>query len=182
MRQVVTASPLGNIYNDDGTYNVRPGGNQESFNPLLNLQETQNEKTNRNDILNVFVDISPIKGFNNRINAGRRSWNYKGLNYATKLSESGQSSGFASGNIDYQENVEWTIENITTYKTSINNHNLNFTLVGSASESNYYHFRNSSSKIPNDILGIYGLTTAEIQTPEINGNQRRLLSGVGRVE
>ncbi len=182
VRQVVTASPLGNIYNADGSYNVRPGGNQESFNPLLNLAETQNTITNRNDIINVFVDISPIKGFNNRINMSRRSWNYKGLNYSTKLSESGVASGFANGYIEYQENAEWTFENITSYHTNIQNHSLDFTLVESAIQSNYYQFRNTSSKIPNDILGIYGLTTAEIQTPEINGNQRRLLSGVGRIE
>jgi hypothetical protein len=58
VRQVVTASPLGNIYNPDGSYNVRPGGNQESFNPLLNLNEIDNSKNARNDIVNVFADIS----------------------------------------------------------------------------------------------------------------------------
>ena len=181
VRQVVTASPLGNIYNPDGSYNVRPGGNQESFNPLLNLAETKNRITNRNDILNIFLDISPIKGFNNRINASRRSWNYKGLNYNTKLSESGVGSGFGSGNINYQENVEWQIENIITYRTRIKNHNLNFTAVGSLSEQNYYNFNNSASKIPNDILGIYGLESALVNVPTIDGNKRRLVSGVGKI-
>lgn len=181
-RQVITASPLGNIYNADGSYNYRPGGNQESFNPLLNLAETQNRITNRNDILNVFLDIIPFKGFNNRINASRRSWNYKGLNYSTKNSESGVASGFGSGNVNYQENQEWTAENIITYKTRISNHNLNVTLVASASEQNYYSFTNSSSKIPNDILGIYGLESALINVPTIDGNKRRLFSGISRVQ
>ncbi|WP_202552314.1 TonB-dependent receptor [Ginsengibacter hankyongi] len=182
VRQVVTASPLGNIYSPDGSYNVRPGGNQESFNPLLNLAETQNRVTNRNDILNIFLDINPVKGLNNRINASRRSWNYKGLNYATKKSESGLTSGYGSGNIQYQENVEWQVEDIITYNTHIQNHNLNFTIVGSASEQNYYNFKNASSKIPNDILGIYGLESALINIPTIDGNKRRLLSGVGRIQ
>ncbi len=182
VRQVVTASPLGNIYNSNGSYNVRPGGNQESFNPLLNLQETQNKVTNRNDILNIFLDISPVKGLNNRINASRRSWNFKEMNYNTKNSESGVANGFANGFIYYQENVEWQIENIITYKTSIQNHNLNFTAVASATEQNYYNFRNAASKIPNDILGIYGLQAALINVPTISGNQRRLVSGVGRVQ
>ncbi len=181
-RQVITASPLGNIYNADGSFNFRPGGNQESFNPLLNLKETQNRITNRNDILNIFLDISPIKGFNNRINASRRSWNYKGLNYNTKNSESGVASGYGSGNINYQENVEWQVENIITYKTNIKEHNLNFTVVGSVSEQDYYNFNNSSSRIPNDILGIYGLESALINIPTIDGNKRRLLSGVGRIQ
>jgi TonB-dependent starch-binding outer membrane protein SusC len=182
VRQVVTASPLGNIFNADGSYNVRPGGNQESFNPLLNLQQTQNTNTNRNDILNIFLDITPFKNFTNRINASRRSWNFKELNYNTKLSESGVANGAANGYIYYQENVEWQVENITSYKKSFGEHNLNFTTVFSASEQNYYNFRNSSSKIPNDILGIYGLQTALINVPTINGNQRRLVSGVGRIQ
>jgi TonB-linked SusC/RagA family outer membrane protein len=182
VRQVVTASPLGNIYNADGSYNVRPGGNQESFNPLLNLQETQNKVTNRNDILNIYFDISPFKGFNNRINASRRSWNYKELNYNTKLSESGFANGFANGSIFFQENVEWQVENIISYKTHIRKHNLDFTVVGSASEQDYYNFRNEASKIPNDILGIYGLQSAMINVPTIAGNKRRLISGVGRIQ
>ena len=182
VRQVVTASPLGNIFNPNGSYNVRPGGNQESFNPLLNLQEIQNKVTNRNDILNIFLDISPVKGFNNRINASRRSWNYKDLNYNTKLSESGVANGFANGSIYFQENIEWQIENILSYKTKIKNHNFIFTGVGSLSQQNYYNFRNSASKISNDILGIYGLESALINIPTIGGNQRRLVSGVGRVQ
>lgn len=182
VRQVVTASPLGNIYNPDGTYNVRPGGNQESFNPLLNLAQTQNKVTNRNDILNIILDISPIKGFNNRINASRRSWNFKGLNYNTTKSESGIGSGYGSGSINYQENVEWMLENIITYKTHIKEHNLNFTVVGSATEQNYYSYNNAASKIPNDILGIYGLESALVNVPTIDGNKRRLISGVGRIQ
>jgi TonB-linked SusC/RagA family outer membrane protein len=182
VRQVVTASPLGNIYNPDGSYNVRPGGNQESFNPLLNLAEIENEITNRNDIQNIFIDITPFKGFNNRINASRRSWNYKGLNYNSTKSESGVASGYGSGSVYYQENAEWQVEDIITYNTRIKNHNLNFTLVGSASENNYYNFNNASSKIPNDILGIYGLESALINVPTIGGYTRRLLSGVGRIQ
>lgn len=182
LREIVTASPLGNIYNPDGSYNVRPGGNQESFNPLLNLAETKNRQTNRNDLQNIFVDISPIAGLNNRINASRRSWNYKLLNYNTKKSEAGVASGYGSGNIQYQENVEWMIEDIISYNTSIRQHNLNFTVVSSASEQDYYSFNNSSSKIPNDILGIYGLQSALVNVPVIDGNKRRLLSFAGRIQ
>jgi TonB-dependent starch-binding outer membrane protein SusC len=182
VRQVVTASPLGNIYNADGSYNVRPGGNQESFNPLLNLQETKNDTRNRNDLFNIFIDISPIKGFNNRINLSRRSWNYKASNYNTKLSESGVASGYANGSLNFQDNMEWQVENITSYQAKIKNHTLNFTTVASVTEQDYTNFSNNSSQIPNDILGIYGLESAGINTPDIGGNKRRLVSGVGRIQ
>ncbi len=182
VRQIVTASPLGNIYNPDGSLNVRPGGNQESFNPLLNLNQTNNDKRARNDLLNIYVDIKPFKGFKNRINASRRSWNYKETNYNTKLSESGVASGSANGYIYFQDNREWLVENITTYDKTIKQHHLNFTGVASASQQDYNSFRNSASKIPNDILGIYGLEAALINLPNIDGNKRRIVSGVGRIQ
>jgi TonB-linked SusC/RagA family outer membrane protein len=182
IRQVITASPLGNIYNSDGTFNVRPGGNQESFNPLLDLNEISTEKFNRNDILNVFLDINPIKNLNFRINASRRSWNYKQLSYSTRNSSSGYSNSSGSGSINFQENAQWQLENILTYNFSVNKNHFNFTGVGSVNENNYYSFNNASSLVPNDILGIYGLSFALKNTPTIGGNQRRLVSGVGRVQ
>lgn len=182
VRQVITASPLGNIYNPDGTFNVRPGGNQESFNPLLDLNEVSTNKYNRNDILNLFLDISPIKNLNFRINASRRSWNYKQLNYSTRNSSSGFSNSSGSGSINFQENAQWQIENILTYNLAINKSHIDFTGVGSVNENNYYTFNNSSTLVPNDILGIYGLGFALKNTPSIGGNQRRLMSAVGRVQ
>jgi len=108
--------------------------------------------------------------------------NYKESNYNTKLSESGVASGFGSGYLYFQDNMEWQVEDIITYQTKIKNHNLNFTVVASASEQDYTNFRNSSSQIPNDILGVYGLESAGLNTPTIDGNKRRILSGVGRVQ
>lgn len=182
LRQVITASPLGNIYNEDGTYNVRPSGNQESFNPLLDLNETENIKKNRNDILNIFVDITPVKGLTNRINASRRSWNYKETYYASKKSSNGYANGYGNGNIAFKENAEWLVENILSYNLSVQKHNINLTAVGSISQQDYSDFYNSTSKVPNDILGIYGLESALINIPTIGGNQRRLVSGVGRIQ
>jgi hypothetical protein len=92
-------------------------------------------------ILSTYLQTSVDEGFNNRINLSRRSWNNKELNYNSRLSESGVVNGAANGSIYFQENAEWQLENITSYKTSIRDHNLNFTLVESAIESNYYDFR-----------------------------------------
>jgi len=182
VRQVITASPLGNIYNADGSFNVRPGGNQESFNPLLDLNEVSTIKYNRNDILNVFLDFSPIKGFNYRLNVSRRSWNYKELYYATKNSSNGYANSSGNGNISFQENSQWQVENIFTYDYVVKKNHFNVTAVGSINQNDYYQFNNASTLVPNDILGIYGLGFALKNTPSIGGNTRRLVSGVGRIQ
>lgn len=181
----VTTSPLGQVYNEDGSLRYLPGGFEENKNPLIDIYETSTESYNRNDIVNVFLDITPFKGFSYRLNASRRSWNGKSLSYNTAESVSGTTNGgLGNGGITFQDNVEWQLENIFNYKVDLKDdrHNLDLLGVQSMTESKYNRFYNQSRGIPNDILGIYGLEAAETNTPFISGNRRALLSGVVRAE
>ena len=183
LQRTITTSPLGKIYNEDGTYRIRPTGVQESFNPLLDLEETTNEKNDRNDIMNIFLDISPVKGLNYRFNASRRSWNRKTHNYSTAESLQGfRTGGLGQGEIYFQDDAEWQLENILTYNQKAGQHNLGFTFVQSVSKKEYTEFKNKATNIPNDLLGIYGLEAAEINLPTIGGNDRGLVSFVGRFQ
>lgn len=182
LNRTVTTSPLGKIYNDDGTFRLNPTGVQESFNPLLDISEVSNIEKDRNDIINLFVDLTPFEGFKYRFNASRRSWNRKTENYATAQSLAGiQNGGLGQGYIRFEDNMEYQLENIFTYDKSFNEHNLGLTFVQSVTDSKYSNFRNNSSNIPNDLVGIYGIVGAQINTPEIGANRRGLLSFVGRV-
>ncbi len=180
----ITTAPLGKVYNDDGTFRLLPGGFAENKNPLIDLYETTNLVEQKNDILNLFMDISPIKGFNYRFNASRRSWNYKRKSYNTTKSLAGiANSGLGSGSIQFQDNVEWQLENILTYKFDLKEKNhFALTAVQSISETEYNSFTNTAQRIPNDILGIYGLGGAFLNTPTISGNKRGIVSAVGRME
>ncbi|MBO0593241.1 TonB-dependent receptor [Cellulophaga sp. E16_2] len=180
----ITTAPLGNAYNADGTLRYLPGGFEENKNPLIDLNETTNLVNERNDILNLFVDVSPFQGFNYRLNASRRSWNYKRKSYNTTESLSGiANNGQGSGSVQFQDNVEWQLENILTYKLDIKDvHHFDFTAVQSISETEYYSFENASERIPNDILGINGLEGAFLNTQAVSANKRGIVSAVGRVE
>lgn len=180
----ITTSPLGSAYNEDGTLRYLPGGFAENKNPMIDLNETTNLIEQRNDILNLFVDVSPIKGFNYRMNASRRSWNYKRLSYNTTQSLAGiANSGQGSGAIQFQDNVEWQLENILTYKFDLKEKNhFAITAVQSISKLESNNFVNTAERIPNDILGIYGLGGAFLNTPSIGGTRRGIVSAVGRLE
>lgn len=181
----ITTSPLGQIYNEDGSFRYLPGGFEENKNPLIDIYETERKSYNRNDIINAFLDVTPFKNFKYRLNASRRSWNGKNLSYNSAESVSGITNGGAgNGSIEYQDNVEWQLENIFSYKVDFKDskHNLDLTGVQSFTESKYNRFINVANKIPNDILGIYGLEAAETNTPYISGNRRGLVSGVLRAE
>lgn len=180
----ITTAPLGKVYDDDGSLRFLPGGFEENKNPLIDLYETTNKTENRNDILNVFVDISPFDGFNWRVNASRRSWNYKRRSYRTAESLAGiGDNGQGSGSIQFQDNVESTLENILTYNFDIADLNhFGITGVHSVQKSEYNNTGINSTQLPNDILGIYGLEGAFLNQPNISGNKRGLVSGAARIE
>jgi len=180
----ITTSPLGKVYNDDGSLRWLPGGFEENKNPLIDLNETTNLIEQRNDILNLFLDITPFKGFKYRLNASRRSWNYKRRSYNTARSLAGISNnGQGSGAIQFQDNVEWQLENIFTYNFNIKEKNhFAITAVQSISETEANSFTNNADRLPNDILGIGGLEGAFLNTPDISGTKRGIVSGVGRIE
>jgi len=180
----ITTAPLGNPYNEDGTLRYLPGGFAENKNPMIDLFETTNLVEQRNDILNLFLDIAPFEGFNYRINASRRSYNYKRLSYNTTKSLAGiANSGQGSGAIQFQDNVEWQLENILTYKFDVEEKNhFNITAVQSIAKTEANSFTNTAERIPNDILGIYGLGGAFLNTPSISGTRRGIVSAVGRIE
>lgn len=183
--RTVTASPLGKIYNEDGSLTLNPSGIQESFNPLLDIAETTSLKEDRNDIMNIFLDFTPIEGFKYRVNASRRSWNNKTSTYSTSESLAGyQRGGEGFGSLRFQEEVEWQLENILSYDFDINDrHTFNLVAVQSLIGTERRDFANTSSGLPNDLLDIYGLESAEINTPSLGNNfDRSLSSVVGRLQ
>ena len=183
LERLVKASPLGVIYDENGDLALNPSGFQESINPLLDLDATENLENNRNDIMNVFFDVKPFEGFNYRLNVSRRSWNQRAEEYSTGKSNVGfQNGGLGQGKITFQQSSEWQLENIFNYDFEKNNHNLDLTFVQSINERRNDFFRNKASNLQNDIVGIYGLGSAEFNEPLISASERSLLSFVGRAQ
>lgn len=120
LNNAINTSPLGQVYNPDGSFRYLPGGIQETPNPLIDVYETTTNELNRNDIMNIFLDINLAKGFTYKLNASRRSWNYKALSFNTSKSLSGiANSGQGSGYIEYKDNVEYQLSNILHYNLNL---------------------------------------------------------------
>ncbi len=179
-----TSSPLGIIYNDDGSLRLNPSGVQESFNPLLDIQTTSTLHEDRNDIMNVFIDITPFEGFKYRFNGSRRSWNRETTSFSSSESLVGiQRGGTGFGFIAFEEEVEWQLENIITYDFKLaEDHTFIFTGVQSVIQTKDNQFRNESSNFQNDLLGFNGLNSANVNTISVGGTNRNLVSFVGRLE
>jgi TonB-dependent starch-binding outer membrane protein SusC len=182
LNEIVRSSPLGQVYNEDGSLKLHPTGFQENYNPLNDLKEVSLLKRSRNDLINIFMDIAPFEGFNYRINASRRSWNFRQENYSTVNSNGGSAGGMGSGSLNNQENSSWTIDNIFSYDKSFGNHKISATFIQSTNQKDDYQFNISFPKMPNDILGVYGLESSLMWKPTISGSKRRLSSLATRVQ
>jgi len=182
--RTITTSPLGQVYNDDGTLKIHPSGVQDSYNPLLDLQEITNETKTNSSIMNVFLDVNPIKGLNYRFNMSRTTQNQENYLFNSSKSLSGiLAGGLGLGSISNTKNVGWQLENILTYNPEFGNdmHDLGITFVQSSTFNNFSRFYNSSTNIPSDAIGIYYLQ-AGVNQPSISATERTLLSYVARVQ
>lgn len=182
LRDAIICSPLGKIYDDKGKINLHPTGLQENWNPLADLYEVSAVGKNRNDLVNIFFDWQIVKGLKYRLNLSRRSWQYKGETYNSSDSKSGSYSGKGNGNVTNQENQEWTVDNILSYSNTFGRHTIDGTFIQSWSGQSAYTNGISGSLIPNDLLGIYGIESAEKVTPALSGTKRRLVSTALRLQ
>ncbi len=183
LARLVIASPLGEIYNDDGSLRLNPNGFQDLTNPLLDIYETSQVTDNRSDLIHLYADFSPFKGFNYRVNVSRRSYNNSRETYETAISAAGETNGgLGEGSVRYRRFSEWQVENVLTYALKDEKNSLDLTFVHSVIENNFSGFNLNADLTANDILGVYGLDTAQIINPSFSNNKRSLLSFVGRVE
>jgi len=182
LRDAVTCSPLGSVYDAEGNLNMHPTGLQENWNPLIDLQEKTVTKKNRNDLVTIFFDFNILKGLNYRINASRRSWSSKVETYNTANSKAGSFTGMGSGSLKNQDEDEWTIDNILSYDNHFGKHHLSGTLIQSWNERNQHTNMMEGSLISNDLLGVYGIEAAEKVIPTLSGSQRRLISTALRMQ
>jgi len=181
----ITTSPLGQVYNEDGSLKIHPSDVQDSFNPLLDLNEITNNIEDKRDIINVFLDIKPFKGFNYRFNASKTSTNRKTIIYNSSKSLLGiQAGGQGLGSITYDENKSWQLENIFNYDFDLSNenHKLNLTFVQSVLNTKTSYLTNEARNFANDNLGIYGISAAGTNQTTIGGLERNLVSFVGRAQ
>ena len=158
---VITTSPLGSAYNEDGSITRFPSGEELSaVNPLWNLRE-QNHDERGNDFV---VNITPIWQITNDLQYQLKA------NFSRKTSERGQylSSLSSAGDdvrgiarIENQLTEGYLVENILTYdKTLGDKHKVNATLVQSIQEHRYSRTFTEGQGFGSDDLGYEGINYA----------------------
>ncbi|MBQ4914585.1 TonB-dependent receptor [Maribacter sp. MMG018] len=179
---VITTSPLGRAYDEDGNLTQFPSGEELSaVNPIWNLREQDNDEKGNDYVINVtpIWQITKDLQYQLKTNLTRRT-SERGQ-YQSSLSSAGDDVG-GIARIENTLTESYLIENILTYDKAFNENNkLNVTLVQSAQENKYSRTFTEGQGFSNESLGYDGITNAVGNvTVERDKNQQRLSSFMAR--
>lgn len=179
---IITFSPLGRAYDENGNITRFPSGEAESpINPLFNLREQDNDEKGNDYVINVTPtwQITDDLKYQLKANLTRRT-SERGQ-YQSSLSSAGDDvNGVAR--IDNQLRESYLIENILTFDKRFNpDHQLILTLVQAAQENQFSRTFTQAEGFTNESLGYDGITNAIGNvTVERDKNKQRLASFMGR--
>ncbi|NJC28034.1 SusC/RagA family TonB-linked outer membrane protein [Neolewinella antarctica] len=179
---VITFSPLGRAFNDDGSLTRFPSGEEDTpVNPLFNLREQTNDRKGNDFVINVTPTWQITKDLMYQLKTNFTRRNDEGGQYQSSLSSAGDDvNGIAR--IDNQLRESYLVENILTYDKEISaDHKFNVTLVQSAQENQFSRTFTQADGFTNESLGYDGITNAIGNvTVERDKNKQRLASFMGR--
>ncbi|GAA3604609.1 TonB-dependent receptor [Flavivirga amylovorans] len=179
---VITTSPLGRAFNDDGSITRFPSGEEDTaVNPLWNLREQDHDEKGNDYVINVtpIWQITKDLQYQLKTNLTRRT-SERGQ-YLSSLSSAGDDvRGIAR--IDNRLEESYLLENILTYDKVLNDNNkFNVTLVQSAQEIQTSRTFTEGQGFTNEDLGYNGITSAINNVfVERDVNRRRYLGYMAR--
>ncbi len=144
---ILTYDPTVPAYNEDGTFGRPPGGRGD--NPLANLLERTNDKTNDKFNGNMFIEVEPIENLIFKVNGGvELVHSFQGRYLPRSTYQGGIDNGVASRN--EFSSLNQLLDATVNYRTTINEDH-SFNLMGGYS---YQKFGYQSESI-----GVKGFST-----------------------
>ncbi|HYX09224.1 MAG TPA: TonB-dependent receptor, partial [Bacteroidales bacterium] len=149
-------NPLGNAYNEDGSIALLawddPNYGVNPLNALNNLNTNKTKRINSNNYL--VIDFPFIEGLNYKLNTG--------YEYRIWRNQTYEGSNTYEGNINkgvltnYEQNNEnWLVENILSYKNTFGKHSIFLTGLYSAQSETQETSNLEGINFPSDVLTYY---------------------------
>ena len=179
---VITTSPLGRAYNDDGSITQFPSGEELSaVNPLWNLREQDNDRKGNDFVINITPTWNITNNLQYQLKTNFTRRNSERGQYLSSLSSAGDDVG-GIARIDNRLTESYLVENILSYNKQLNfNNKLDLTFVQSIQENNSTRTFTEAQGFTNESLGYDGITNAIGNVfVERDKNRQRLASFMGR--
>lgn len=175
-------SPTIPVYDENGNYSKAHNriGDPTIWNPVASAKETQNQRRTIHNNINLVLDfkLSPYLTF--QVNGGARIAQSETNQYFnTKTFSGNQRNGIGRVMNSYDRNIQNS--NILNYVRDFGLHNINFTAVGEIKLSKGYWSNIDNSNFTMQETGIYDLNGAKIQTTSSGQGDRKIVSGISRL-
>ncbi len=158
---VITMSPLGRAYDDQGNIVRYPSGEDLSAtSPLWNLKEHDHDVSGNGYVITLIPKVQITDDLQYQFKGSLTRNNSEGGQYLSSLSSAGDSdNGIARIQDKLQQS--YLIENILTYDKHINDdHAINLTLVQAMDENKYSQTFSEGKGFTNEDLGYDGIANA----------------------
>ncbi|TZF83881.1 TonB-dependent receptor [Pedobacter sp. BS3] len=170
---------------DEDTDDFVASGTDYRFNPIKTAQNQLRNYISNNLIGNAYAEYTIIKGLKFKTTGGinrtvRRREVFNNSNTYSG-SKSNPFSNGPNGSIMYYETRAWQNSNLLTYATKIGKHKFDALAGFDLSGNNYSYYGLSANALPNESLGLSGLSSGTPQPVSSYNSAWQMVSGLARV-
>ncbi|WP_256009925.1 SusC/RagA family TonB-linked outer membrane protein [Desertivirga xinjiangensis] len=157
--------------------------NDYRINPILSANNELRHNFENRLVANGFAEYAFTKSLKLKISGGVNNATYRSETFNNSKTRYGYSGSTdrVNGGILYTDNNTWRNENLLTYAKKVKKHTI--TAVGGLEfqENSYKRYGLRATQLPNEILGLAGLSQGESQPVTSVNSEWSLMSYLGRV-
>jgi TonB-linked SusC/RagA family outer membrane protein len=179
--QAMRIGPLGDVYNEDGTYRLFPTGEALLGNPRTDAENEKNQRFRTRIFSSIYAEAQLWKGLKYRLNFG------PDLSFVNNGRFIGSYTNTLQGGLNRASNAKsdtraYTLENLLNFNQTFRNiHNIEATLLQSiqqqTSESNTVEVQG----VPSEKMLWHDLSAGQIRTFDTDQQQWSILSYMARI-
>jgi TonB-linked SusC/RagA family outer membrane protein len=179
--QAMTISPLGEVFNADGTYRLFPTTEALSGNPLTDLQGEKNQRVRTRLFSSIYGEYEFLKGLKYRVNFG------PDLTFEDRGRFIGSNTTQLQGALNRATSAKadtkaYTLENLLTYVQNFGeSHKMDITLLQSMQRQNFTENVIEAQGLPSEKLLWHDMSAGQIRTFDSNEQGWSLLSYMARI-
>jgi len=175
---------VGGDFEDDLVDDLVAPGTDYRLNPIVVAENEYRLKNANNLIGNAYFDYTVIKNLKLRITGGVNNTIQRNDAFNNSKTRTGNPANIygINGSVNYYETNNWLNENTLTYdKTFSGIHHLNMVADFSMQDTKYKYYGMSAQHLPNESLGLNGLSQGVAQPVSAGFSENTLLSFLYRV-
>ena len=169
---------------DSATDNAVDSSNDYRFNPILSLKNEYRKNYINNLQMNGFAEYEVIKGLKVKVSAGYTYDARKNDQFNNSKTRYGgpTSTDKVNAQVTRSERLTWLNENTVTYQTNIKKKHFINALAGiTFQNSDYEAYAFRTTHIPNESLGMAGMSEGQASTSSSAKSSWSMLSYLGRI-